>query len=173
MAWIVLDRVIEETSSPFQPWRSVMRKTRRKLLGTASLAFLLGVTGLGMSATAFAQQCVDNGDGTVKDKASRLVWQKETAGPMDWHGAVSYAQGRQQGGHADWRLPTRLELTGLFNSPCKDELSVLEDPYWSSTTETNPYSGLVAWLVHFKDGHSDRIWTGYAVYYARGVRTAR
>ena len=145
----------------------------KKLLAVTAMAAMLFLAMLVMTGTAFAQQCVDNGDGTVTDKASRLVWQKETAGPMDWHGAVSYAQGRQQGGYADWRLPTRQELTGLFNSPCKDALSVLEDPYWSSTTETNPYSGLVAWLVHFRDGQSNRIWTGYAVYYARGVRTAR
>ena len=145
----------------------------KKLYAVATMAVLLCLACMVMSGTAFAQQCVDNGDGTVTDKASRLVWQKETAGPMDWHAAVTYAQGRSQGGYSDWRLPTRQELTGLFNSPCKDALSVLEDPYWSSTTETNPYSGLVAWLVHFRDGQSDRIWTGYAVYYARGVRTAR
>ncbi len=145
----------------------------KKLLAVAVTAVLLCLAGLGMSATAFAQQCVDNGDGTVTDKASRLVWQIETAGPMDWNAAMSYAQSRPQGGYSDWRLPTRQELTGLFNSPCKDSLTVLKDPYWSSTTETNPYSGLVAWLVHFRDGQSDRIWTGYSVYYARGVSTAR
>ncbi|WP_158269819.1 DUF1566 domain-containing protein [Desulfonatronum sp. SC1] len=150
-----------------------MRKTWRKLYGTAAMVFLLCLTGLIMSATAFAQQCVDNGDGTVTDKANRLVWQKETAGPMDWNAAMSYAQSRPQGGYSDWRLPTKQELTGLFNSPCKDLLTVLKDPYWSSTTETNAISRLVAWLVHFRDGQSDLIWTEYSVYYARGVRTAR
>ncbi len=149
------------------------RKMWRKIFGTAALAFMLCMTGLVMTGKAFADRCVDNGDGTVTDNGTGLMWQKATAGPMNWDAAMSYPSSLSLGGQSDWRLPNRQELTGLFNSPCKELLTVLEDPYWSSTTETNPYSGLVAWIVHFKDGQSQLIWSGYSVYYARGVRTAR
>lgn len=44
-----------------------MRKMYKNHLGTMVPAFMLCLTMLVMSGTAFAQRCVDNGDGTVTD----------------------------------------------------------------------------------------------------------
>ncbi len=68
-----------------------MSNMSRKLFITAALAFMLCLAGLVLSGTAFAQQCVDNGDGTVTDNATGLMWQKATANLMTWDTAMSYA----------------------------------------------------------------------------------
>jgi alkyl sulfatase BDS1-like metallo-beta-lactamase superfamily hydrolase len=66
----------------YLPGRNVMKKNRKHLLGGMTLAFLFCLTGLIMSGAAFAERCVDNGDGTVTDKGPGLIWQKATAGPV-------------------------------------------------------------------------------------------
>ena len=47
---------------------------------------------------------IDNGDGTVTDTETGLMWQKATApGTYNWQNALSYAEGLTLGGHSDWR----------------------------------------------------------------------
>ena len=148
-----------------------MRTMWRKIFGTAALAFMLCLTGLIMSGAAFADdRCVDNGDGTVTDSGTGLMWQKETAGPMDWEAAMSYASGLSLGGHSGWRLSSRDELLGLFNSPCKSMVKVkLETYYWSSTTY---YQTNQAWYVSFNNGYVHYDYQTYSQY-VRAVRAGQ
>ena len=88
---------------------------------------------------------LDMGDGTIIDAHAALMWQKATAGPMDWSDAMSYASGLSLGGHSDWKLPTKDELVGLYNSECKKLMDVQSSYYWSSTTGVYGKNG--AWLV--------------------------
>ncbi len=144
-----------------------MRKMWRKIFGTAALAFLICLTGLVMTGTAFADRCVDNGNGTVTDNGTGLMWQKETAGPMNYYNAWSYLNGLSLGGHSGWRLPTKDELVGLYNSPYKGIMDVVNDWYWSSS----PYAGRSnsVWLVDFNGGFV----CYYDVSLNRGVRAVR
>ncbi len=49
---------------------------------------------------------LDNGDGTIADRATGLVWQKADSGKgMNWQEALAYAEGLTLAGHSDWRLP--------------------------------------------------------------------
>jgi hypothetical protein len=48
----------------------------KKLYAVATMAVLLCLAGFVMPGTTFAQQCVDNGDGTVTDNGTGLMWQK-------------------------------------------------------------------------------------------------
>ncbi len=61
----------------------------------------------------------DNGDGTVSDQATGLMWQQGDSGVgMDWEKAHSYAEARNKAnflGHDDWRLPTNKELQTLVD----------------------------------------------------------
>lgn len=54
----------------------------------------------------------DNGDGTVTDNITGLMWQKST-----YAGAslASYCSGISLAGHGDWRLPTVIELASLLD----------------------------------------------------------
>lgn len=58
----------------------------------------------------------DNGDGTVLDDLTGVVWEKE---PTDqsgtWDDALAHCDALELGGHDDWRLPTRIEITSVLD----------------------------------------------------------
>ena len=99
---------------------------------------------------------VDNGDGTVSDNATGLMWSQDDSGEgMDWEAALAYAEAATTAGYDDWRLPNAKELqsiadySGVF--PAMDtsvfnltELTNIKGQtdypfYWSSTS--NPVEG--------------------------------
>ena len=143
------------------------RKMWRRIFGTAALAFVLCLTGLVMSGEAHAQQCVDNGDGTVTDNAAGLMWQKATAGPMNWEAAKSHAASLTLGGHTGWHLPDRHALLGLYISPCKEMMSVEPTWYWSSSLYE--YDNNYALAVDFSEGSMWQVITND--YHVRAVRS--
>lgn len=57
---------------------------------------------------------MDNGDGTITDHATGLMWQQADSGKaLDWKEAMNYALNLKLAGHADWRLPTAKELQSI------------------------------------------------------------
>jgi hypothetical protein len=87
----------------------------------------------------------DNGDGTITDRATGLMWQKADSGKgLNWEQALAYAAGLKLAGKSDWRLPNAKELHSLTDYsriPASDplfQLTRLSDGdypfYWSSTT---------------------------------------
>src|SRR5208337_3758010 len=99
----------------------------------------------------------DNGDGTVTDNLTRLMWTKNAnlAGQLPWGRPKDYLASMNTGlgtyGHNDWRLPNRKELRGQLN-------------YWksrSSLPETYPYSNVQSdwyWSSTFHSFLSSLIW---------------
>ncbi len=58
----------------------------------------------------------DNGNGTVTDSNTGLMWQKAPSSERyDWTEAMSYAENLIFAGYNDWRLPTIKELYSLIN----------------------------------------------------------
>lgn len=57
----------------------------------------------------------DNGDGTITDLNTGLMWQKNADEKMYWSDAVSNASTFNLAGYTDWRLPTIKELYSLMN----------------------------------------------------------
>ncbi|MFZ3098438.1 MAG: DUF1566 domain-containing protein, partial [Desulfosalsimonadaceae bacterium] len=109
-----------------------------------------------------AGRLIDNGDGTVTDTATGLMWQQETdpTGPANWQTALSSADELILAGHSDWRLPNRNELQTVVdytrsNAAIGPVLFADTDPalYWSSTT--NFASPDQAWRINFLDGGVD------------------
>ncbi len=64
----------------------------------------------------------DNGDGTLTDSTTGLMWQEiyaysERGNYINWYAAGEYIaelNRRKLGGHADWRLPNKLEVQTLY-----------------------------------------------------------
>jgi Protein of unknown function (DUF1566) len=57
----------------------------------------------------------DNGDGTITDLITGLMWQKKDGGEMTWEKAKDYAKKLNLGGYSDWRLPNSMELFSILN----------------------------------------------------------
>jgi hypothetical protein len=88
---------------------------------------------------------VINGDGTVTDTATSLIWQQGYAGEMTWEAALSYAESLNLAGYDDWRLPNITELQSIVDYnrylPCINSTvfpnTAQYSYYWSSTTSAN------------------------------------
>jgi len=112
-----------------------------------------------MSGALNPASYTDNGDGTVTDNVTKLMWQQGVlTTKYSWSAAATYCTGLTIGGHNDWRLPTIIELisildVGKFNPAINGTYfpSTPVDTYWSSTMDVNS-SG--AWCVGFDDGSS-------------------
>lgn len=65
----------------------------------------------------------DNGDGTITDLNTGLMWQKTTEakatsleGRVTWYEAEEYAKNLRLGGYTDWRVPSIKELISLVDA---------------------------------------------------------
>ena len=121
----------------------------------------------------------DNGNGTITDTTTGLVWDKCSRGQVwdnttppgtctgaassyDWVAALAEATAANSAshrGHADWRLPNRTELESLVkidaSAPAIDGTvfpATAAAWYWTSTTYA-PFPAF-AWFVDFNDGYS-------------------
>lgn len=121
----------------------------------------------------------DNGNGTITDTTTGLVWDKcsrgqvwdnttppgtctGTASTHDWAAALAQATAANAASHrgqADWRLPNRTELESLVQinavSPAIDGTYFPATPsnwYWTSTTFAPDPAG--AWFVNFGNGYT-------------------
>ena len=122
----------------------------------------------------------DNGDGTITDTTTGLVWDKCSRGQVwdnttppgtctgaasthTWAAALAQATAANAASHrgqADWRLPNRTELESLAQidaaSPAIDGTYFPGTPsswYWTSTTYASYPAG--AWGVYFGSGYSN------------------
>ncbi|MBT7402117.1 MAG: DUF1566 domain-containing protein, partial [Bacteroidetes Order II. Incertae sedis bacterium] len=84
---------------------------------------------------------VDNGDGTVTDLATGLMWQQADDGnTRDWEDALEYAEGSSRGGFGDWRLPNSKELQSIVDYTRSPDVthSAAIDPIFSATSFSDP-----------------------------------
>jgi hypothetical protein len=101
---------------------------------------------------------LDNGDGTVTDQRTGLIWQKIGGDQaMPWEEALKYCNGLNLAGQSDWRLPNIKELRSISDDhkvqPSLDQVFFRKAQaalYWSSTTECNQPRR--AWFVDFDTG---------------------
>lgn len=84
----------------------------------------------------------DNGNGTITDRATGLMWQK-IASPdqITWEDSIIGAEALTLAGYTNWRLPNVLELLSIVLwtefDPCINHTffpQTLSDIYWTSTT---------------------------------------
>jgi hypothetical protein len=111
---------------------------------------------------------VDNGDGTMTDNCTGLMWQQQTSGgTFTWRQALQYCEDLTFAGHGDWRLPNVLELLSIVDYGQFGGLM-----YWSSTSVADFPSD--AWGVGFGGGSvGDSGSSKGSRWSARAVRTPR
>ncbi len=122
---------------------------------------------------------VDNGDGTITDSATELMWMQDDSGSfyvgddedgaLDWGQALQWAEELEYAGYSDWRLPNAKELQSIVDytrSPATTNSAAI-DPifyvtsitdeggginypfYWTSTTHANLMNGMSAAYICF------------------------
>ncbi|GAA3651102.1 DUF1566 domain-containing protein [Flavivirga jejuensis] len=78
----------------------------------------------------------DNGDGTITDNATGLMWQQADNGSTyDWENALDYAESLTLGNYSDWRMPNAKELQSIVDytrSPSTSSSPAI-DPLFSCT----------------------------------------
>ncbi len=118
-----------------------------------------------------------NGNGTITDRATGLVWQKSGSDMYITydraHVYIEELNKKQYAGYNDWRLPTVDELISLLE-PEKQSDGLYIDPVFDSTQiwcwSSDKRSSGLAWYVGFNYGYvfSLDLEDGY---YARAVRS--
>ena len=116
---------------------------------------------------SFRNDFVDNGDGTVTDRATGLMWQQSGSKRSMYRNRVkSYVKELNNelfAGHSDWRLPTSVELASLLKEKGTKGLHL--DPVfelrqkrcWSSDfapniTMNQGYIYAAAWVANIAEG---------------------
>lgn len=106
---------------------------------------------------------VNNGDGTITDTSTGLMWQQTTApGTYTWAQGLSYCENLSLAGYSDWRLPNPKEMdsivdyrryrpsinVGFFPDTIGDSFYLPN--YWLSTTVAS--NNGAAWSLDFYYG---------------------
>ena len=93
----------------------------------------------------------DNGDGTVLDNVTGLMWQKADSGELTFESATNYPASLTLGGFSDWRLPTAHELYGIMHlgvtNPALNTnvfTASAAEYWWSSDRQVNISSNIWA-----------------------------
>ncbi|MGD9972819.1 MAG: DUF1566 domain-containing protein [Desulfatirhabdiaceae bacterium] len=118
---------------------------------------------------------IDNGDGTVTDHITGLMWQEAESTALNWKNALAASASLNLGGYTDWRTPTIKELATLASlsrsSPAINTFyfpTTASASYWSSTTRAETTSQ--AWVVNFSSG-DDNYLTKTSTANVRAVRS--
>jgi hypothetical protein len=98
----------------------------------------------------------DNGDGTVIDNLTGLMWEQKTAAnepdTYTYSGAINYCEELTLGGHSDWRVPTRKEFSTILNyGTVSPALDTDYFPYYTT-------SSLDYWTVSEYHDNSAKVW---------------
>ena len=125
----------------------------------------------------------DNGNGSVSDIATGLMWQKRDDNVARLYaGAIANCDGLTLAGESDWRLPNIKELTSLVDYRVDDPAidgslfpGTNSARYWSVTSVES--SSNEAWIVQFFTGRAEyisKVFAGETVnVYVRCVRSIR
>ena len=132
----------------------------------------------GIAASTPNTQLIDNGDGTIVDQKTGLMWKSCTeghvlkddsticAGPAksfnleeakQWVAQVNAGRQSENMDYDDWRLPTLEELASIVEQRCTDPainpdrfVDTFSASYWTSSTYTSKAKH--SWVINFSNG---------------------
>ncbi len=126
---------------------------------------------------------VDNGDNTITDSATGLMWLKDDSGTtMNWESALGYCENLTQAGYDSWRLPNAKELQSIVDytrapdaqnparqGPAIDSIfniTETESWFWTGTTllESPPHLGVGSEGVYFSFGQAFGVYRHLIIY---------
>ena len=107
--------------------------------------------------TTISNHFTDNGNGTITDNLTQLVWQKvSNPNLFTWENALVYAEGLNLATASDWRLPNIKELQSLNDETVSNPSvnttffpTIGAHNYWSSTSLPNQTTKAWYWSTIF------------------------
>ncbi len=93
----------------------------------------------------------NNGNATITDNITGLMWQQADGGEMTIETAFTYADNLVLGGFSDWRLPTPSESFSILNH--QNNMPALNTTYF-----TNTNAGYW-WTNTYQFGDATKVWT--------------
>lgn len=134
-----------------------MKVLQQRPFVIVTITAMLLLSGLVMSGETHAQRFVDNGDGTVTDTLTSLMWTKHANpfGPISWSEAMSMCSSFNISGVGGWRLPSKDELLFLYQAMQGGHpfTGIHPSNYWSSTISPDKLDG--PWFVSMQSGSVD------------------
>ncbi|NEX16738.1 MAG: hypothetical protein C1943_08940 [Halochromatium sp.] len=159
-------------------------RKRGTLMARSLMRTLIALSmGLGMIAAQAEQTCndavvatapdsrfQDNGNGTVTDLATGLIWKQCAEGlsgagcatgsaqGFAWQAALQHAEAEVFAGSDLWRLPNKNELASLVEQRCYNP--AINERYFPNTPSSWFWSSsplasgsYYAWIIYFNDGY--------------------
>ena len=132
---------------PVAPW------SMAKLPDTGQTLSATATFGEDSDYTRNAPSFTDNGNGTVTDNNTGLMWQKTDSGEMTWDTARTGATSLNLAGYSDWRLPTAQEAFCILDHE--------RNPALNSTYFVNNAGGTPGyfWTSDLFYGDNTKVWS--------------
>jgi len=92
----------------------------------------------------------NNGNGTITDNITGLMWQQTDGGEMTIENAVTYCNNLTLGGYSDWRLPTPIEAYSILNH--QNVNPAINTTYFTLTAAE------YWWTSTFQVGDATKVW---------------
>jgi hypothetical protein len=133
---------------------------KRRLAGFLFF-ILIQIIASSQSVTVLSPRFVDNGDDTVTDRLTGLMWEQSPPDrQLKWTEAISYGKDLQLAGYSDWRLPYRNELRSLTQDERPSHAAWLNSQGFRNVQPVEYWSGSYfdylgfdyAWVVHLRHG---------------------
>lgn len=91
-------------------------------------------------------------EGGCKDKNTRLVFSSPAEEAHTFNNAQDYCQDLDQGGYADWRLPTAVEMRGISGVPANIHFNFdTQHFFWAATENRTKTAAQAFYLRNRKD----------------------
>lgn len=117
--------------------------------------------GVAVRGEKFAPHFIDNGDGTITDTVTNLMWQKAQPERKSYNDIQEMLKTFELGGYKDWRLPTMQEMSTIFDESYSNgnwyfdeffECDKLKPPILQHIA-ANIFENTYVWIMNFNFGY--------------------
>jgi len=126
-----------------------IQKTINLLPDTGQTGSFTTTSGEDNDYTINAPSYNNNGNGTITDNVTGLMWQQADGGEMTIENAIIYADNLVLGGFSDWRLPTPIESFSILNH--QNNNPAMSNIFTASAAE-------YWWTNKFQLGDATKVW---------------
>lgn len=158
-----------------------IKKTMLRLPDTGVTSSYTNTFGEDNDYYIFMPFFLNNGNGTLLDTVTGLMWQQSDGGEMTFEDAILYCNNLNLGGYTDWRLPNAHEafsiLNHQLNNPALDAAvfpKTLAEYWWTSDRQVNDSNKV--WVTNAGGGIGNHLKTetisagGFKRFHVRAVR---